>query len=151
MSYANMDNQVKAYAQVSTQAGLEDASPHKIIQMLMQGALEKIAIAKGECLHERFGAFGSHISWAMSIIEGLRLSLDRTIDSDLVERLDSLYEYMGQKLLQANIEKDVKYLDEVTTLLLEIKSGWDAIAEQAQAVEEQRDALYEQHSKKDNT
>ncbi|SJM96221.1 B-type flagellar protein FliS (fragment) [Crenothrix polyspora] len=38
---------MKQYQQVSVHSGIMDASPHRLVQMLMEGALEKIALAKG--------------------------------------------------------------------------------------------------------
>ena len=73
---------------------------------------------------------GAHISWAISIVSGLRVSLDAEQGGDIAKNLDSLYDYMERRLLEANIQNKVEYLDEVINLLLEIKSGWDGIADQ---------------------
>ncbi len=45
----------------------------------------------------------------------------------MAENLDRLYDYMERQLLQANLKNDVNILDEVSSLLKEIKVGWDAI------------------------
>jgi len=138
MSYANLRNKVSAYNQVGVQSEVLDASPHRVIQMLMSGALDKIAIAKGALERDELNAVGSNISWAISIIDGLRMSLDKSLDNDIVNNLDSLYEYMNTTLLEANIQKDVQKLDEVGKLLSEIKAGWDAIANHPEAVAAQQ-------------
>lgn len=66
---------------------------------------------------------------AISIIGGLRDSLDHEADRDLTLNLDRLYEYMSMRLMEANVNNDVEILDEVYTLLNEIKTAWDAIGE----------------------
>ena len=112
--------------------GVEDFTPHRLIQMLMEGALDKISAAKGFMQQEGAQAIadkGEQISWAISIIDGLKVSLDKTVDGggELVQNLEDLYIYMGQRLLEANMHNKIEYLDEVANLLKEVKAGWDAI------------------------
>lgn len=128
MNYSsNTDSALQQYKKVGVQTGVEAASPHRLIQMLLEGALEKINLAKGYMQRNEIALKGSHISWAISIIDGLRMSLDREAGGEIAENLDALYDYMGRRLAEANLHNDVSMLDEVIGLLLEIKMGWDAI------------------------
>lgn len=134
-------NQMKSkldqtYGQVGTQTGIETASPHRLIQMLMAGALEKVATAKQYMINGNIADKGAHISWALSIISGLRVSLDFEKGGEISQNLDDLYEYMELRLLEANVQNKVEYLDEVTKLLKEIKSGWDGIEDQVDTREQ---------------
>lgn len=122
---------IAQYGQTSTATAVEAASPHRLIQMLLVGALDKLAIAKGAMLHKDLPRKGENIGWAISIIDSLRASLNHEAGGDLADNLSALYEYMGHRLLLANMRNDVVALDEVTTLLHQIKSGWDGIADQA--------------------
>jgi flagellar protein FliS len=116
-----------SYGRNAVQSEVDFASPHRIIQMLMEGALSKIATAKG-CIDRGETAEKSRqITWSMNIIQGLRTSLDAEKGGDVAANLDSLYEYMGRRLLEANMNNDTAILDEVNTLLAEIKTGWDGI------------------------
>ena len=130
-----MQNALDQYKQVGVQSGIESASPHRLIQMLMAGALEKISAAKGHMSRGEVSQKGEQIGWAISIIDGLRVSLDKNVGGELVENLDALYEYMGQRLLAANISNDIEVLDEVVNLMSEIKAGWDGIAQEAAEIE----------------
>lgn len=121
---------VKQYKQVGAHSGVEAASPHRLIQMLLEGALEKINLAKGYMERNDVALKGSHISWAISIIDGLRMSLDKEAGGEIAENLDALYDYMGRRLAEANLDNNVAMLDEVADLILEIKSAWDAIPEE---------------------
>jgi len=67
------------------------------------------------------------ITWGMNIIQGLRTSLDAQKGGEVAANLDALYEYMGRRLLEANVSNDVAILDEVSSLLMEVKAGWDNI------------------------
>ena len=131
-----LKNALNEYKQVDVQGGIESASPHRLIQMLINGALEKIVAAKGFMQRNEIAAKGEHISRAISIIDGLRASLDQTLGNELVQNLDALYLYMGQKLLQANIEDNIELLDEVHGLMFEIKVGWDGIENEAANLEQ---------------
>ena len=128
MSYSShLDSALQQYKKVGTQTSVESASPHRLIQMLMEGALEKINLAKGYMQRGEIALKGSHISWAISIIDGLRMSLDKEAGGEIAENLDALYDYMGRRLAEANLDNNVEMLDEVAGLIIEIKSAWDAI------------------------
>ncbi len=129
MNYDNKDLVIKKYTKESNQSTAAFANPHQLIQMLMQGALEKIAIAKGFMKNGNIAKKGEYISWAISIIEGLRVSLDHSLEGRISENLESLYLYMNNRLALANLNNSQEMLDEVTGLLLDIKSGWDNISQ----------------------
>ncbi len=127
MSYSKPQAALQQYSQVGAQTGVAYASPHRLIQMLLDGALDKIALARGHMLRGDIAQKGSHISWAISIIEGLRASLDRQAGGDVAQNLGVLYDYMETRLLEANLKNDPEMLNEVCGLLHQIKDAWDAI------------------------
>ena len=120
---------LQKYTRLSTQTEVENASQHRLIQMLMEGALSRILKAKNYTRSKDTQKKGEFISMAISIIGGLRDSLDHKADEDLALNLDRLYEYMSTRLMEANIKNDIAALDEVHGLLSEIKTAWDAIGE----------------------
>lgn len=121
------------YEQVSIQEAVNGASPHRLIQMLMEGALKRMAEAKGAIQRGDVVAKGTAIGKAISIIGGLRDSLNMDVSGGLSERLDGLYEYMVSVLVNANVSNDPTGIDEVAQLMITVKSGWDQIAEEAEA------------------
>jgi flagellar protein FliS len=126
----NQKRGVQQYGKVAVGSEVAFASPHRLVQMLMEGALEKVATAKGHMIRKEFEAKGSHINWAISIIDGLRGSLNMDEGGAMANNLDNLYAYMVRRLAESNVSNDVEALDEVSSLLLEIKSAWDAIPEE---------------------
>lgn len=138
MAYASMRNNISHYNQVSRVSGVTDADPHRLVQMLLEGALGKIAAVKGLMIRNDIAKKGELVSQAISIIVGLRSSLNKSAGGDIAENLDRLYEYMEGQLLQANIKNDTSLLDEVTALLKEVKAGWDAIPQEIRQREEAR-------------
>jgi len=119
---------IKAYAKVGIESGVSAADPHKLISMLYQGALQAIANAKNGILRKDIPAKGKAISHAISIInDGLNASLDKKVGGELAQNLSSLYEYMGNRLVTANLKNDMAILDEVARLLTDLKAAWDSI------------------------
>ena len=115
---------VASYDNVRKQAGVESASPHKLIEMLLDGALERIAQAKGAIEFDLIEAKGSRINAAISIVGGLRESLDRDKGGEMTENLDALYVYIQGILVKAHMKNDVSLLDEAATLIGEIRAAW---------------------------
>jgi len=140
-SSSHQGSKLEQYKKVGSQISLESTSPHRLIQMLMEGALEKINLAKGYMQRGDVALKGSHISWAISIIDGLRMSLDSGSSDEIAQNLYDLYEYMARRLAKANMENNIEILDEVSGLLIEIKSAWDAVPELVQQQNEHESAL----------
>ncbi|MCO6055432.1 flagellar export chaperone FliS [Pseudomonas sp. MOB-449] len=119
---------LRQYQAVNTQAQAIEANPHRLIQMLMEGGLSRMAQARGAIERGQLAQKGELIGKTVAIIGGLREALDHSVGGELSANLDRLYEYMMARLTQANLTNDAVILDEVAELLREVKSGWDAIA-----------------------
>ncbi|MES3041103.1 MAG: flagellar export chaperone FliS [Pseudomonadota bacterium] len=128
MKYANAFG-ARAYADIGRHASVEAASPHRLIQMLFDGALDRIANAQGHIGRGDIAGKGHDIGRAIGIVEGLRMSLDRSVDHPLTANLDQLYDYICRCLLRANLESNAALLAESAGLLRELKTAWDAIPE----------------------
>jgi flagellar secretion chaperone FliS len=119
-----------AYAKVGVETGVVAASPHKLIVMLYDGALVAILSAMNHMKSGNIPEKGKYISKAILIIDsGLRASLNKDAGGEIALNLDSLYDYMSNRLLQANLTNQPELLEEVYGLLLDLKSAWDAIVE----------------------
>jgi flagellar protein FliS len=119
-----------AYRKIGLETQLDSASPHKLVVMLFDGALLAIANALRHMENKEIAAKGSAVSKAIDIIaNGLQASLDLQSGGEIAERLEALYEYMGQRLLYANLKNDPAALREVTSLLQELKSAWEKITD----------------------
>ncbi|OHC29250.1 MAG: flagellar export chaperone FliS [Pseudomonadales bacterium RIFCSPLOWO2_12_59_9] len=119
---------MRQYQSVNTQAQAIDATPHRLIQMLMEGGLSRVAQARGAMERGQVGMKGELISKAIGIVGGLREGLDLDQGGEIAANLDRLYEYMIVRLLAANLHNDLAPLEEVAGLLRNVKAGWDAIA-----------------------
>ena len=120
------------YQQVNTVAGVEGASPHRLIQMLMEGVLQRLAEAKGAIQRHQIAKRGETIGKAITIIDGLESSLNKDAGGEMAGNLEELYAYMQRRLLEANLHADESMVEEVIGLMKTIKSGWDGIAQEVQ-------------------
>lgn len=91
--------------------------------------MERVAQAKGAIERSDYQLKSDRISSANAILNGLKDSLDMS-QGDISEKLFSLYEYMGERLLDASVQMDVSPLDESMKLMLMIKESWDKIPDQ---------------------
>lgn len=124
-------NGLQAYQRVNTQTSITDADPHKLIQLLYNGAIERINMAKAKMQARDYGGKAQLLNKAIEIIGGLRSFLDFEQGGDLAARLEALYDYMERTLLEASAKNDVQKLDEVLNLLRSVKEGWDGIRDEA--------------------
>lgn len=123
----NAVSAIKQYQQVSVSSSVMGASPHRLVQMLMEGALERIALAKESMARNEIAMKGQNIGRAIHIVGGLQGSLSKEAGGEIAENLSNLYDYMVGRLLVANSQNDESILDEVSGLMIELKTGWDAM------------------------
>lgn len=120
---------VDAYQKIDTNGRIEAASPHRLIQLMMERALAKIGLARTQMKDGQVQEKGNNITDAIGIINGLQASLNHTVDKRMSENFDALYAYMMRRLLEANLQNDDGKLQETAGLLRELKEAWDAIAD----------------------
>jgi flagellar protein FliS len=125
----NPMNMSGAYRQVGLETGVSGASPHHLIVMLFDGALEAIAQARGAIKQKQIDAKVKAITKALSIVdEGLKASLDTKSGGNLAINLSNLYAYISTRLVHANLRNDETALDECTKLLMPLREAWLGIA-----------------------
>jgi flagellar secretion chaperone FliS len=120
-----------AYSSAQAHGGVAAADPHRLIVMLLDGAIERISTARGCMARGDTAEKARLINRAVSIIGELRNSLDQKAGGQLAANLGELYDYMGRRLLKATAENRVELLDEVNKLLHEIRTAWVAIPSEA--------------------
>lgn len=116
-----------ALYQQNKAVGAEDADPHQLIGMLLDGAIERINQAIGFIVHGNVPGKGEAISKAVAIVGELRASLDHKADASLGQRLESLYEYVTRRLLYAQLNDSRSALSECVQLLAPVREGWQGI------------------------
>lgn len=105
----------------------ETASPHRLTLMLYNGAIQfagnaKLAIEEKDIVKTNY-----YVQKVQNIIYELISSLNIKQGGQLAENLQSLYLYIIDRLMEANIKKQTAPLDEVIGMLQELKSAWEEI------------------------
>ena len=124
-----MNGKIRHYQREALKTRLASADPFEVTQMLMEGALESMKIAKINIDTKDLENKSKFIAKATTIIDTLRLSLDYEAGGEISTNLSALYRYMSERLLEASIENDIAKIDEVIDLLSGIKGAWDQISE----------------------
>jgi flagellar protein FliS len=120
-------SKLATYSSVANHGGVAAGDPHRLVLMLLDGAIERLAMARG-CLQR--GEIGQKVALLQriaSIVSELRASLDLQQGGPLARNLNALYEYMERQLVRGNCENSATHLDEVASLLVEIRSAWVAV------------------------
>jgi flagellar protein FliS len=120
----------RQYQQVNSSSEALDADPHRLIQLLMEAALTRMAQAKGAIERNEMDTKANLLGRVMEIFQTLQSSLDHSQGGEIAGNLERLYDYMNRRLLQATAHNDLDMIDEVMGLLLEVKQGWDGIRQE---------------------
>lgn len=116
-----------SYHTVDLESSIHLTDPHRLVEMLFDGAVTAVMKASLSLQMGDVAAKGVATSRAIRIIEeGLKASLDPDV-GELSLNLSTLYTYMIQTLLEANLHNDAAKYEEVTVLLKDLRSAWQAI------------------------
>lgn len=130
--FHNANKAVRAYTDAGA-VGAMAASPHQLVEMLFEGAIIAVAGARAHLQFGRVPEKAEAINKAIAIIDdGLKASLDIKGGGEIAERLADLYDYMVQRLAEANARNRAEPLDEVGRLLTELADAWKAIGRGAE-------------------
>jgi flagellar protein FliS len=130
----NRPSTLAAYQSVAAHGGVAASDPHRLIVMLMDGALERIARARGCIENHALQEKNDLLASAVAIVDELRVSLDLKAGGPIAANLDDLYDYLCRQLMKANLTNRIETLDEVAHLLGEIRSAWLALPAEARAL-----------------
>lgn len=115
-----------SYGAVKQQAA-QYATPHQLILLLFNGAIESLSVASGAIDQKDIELRGKHISRAVTIVNGLRDTLDLDKGGEVADNLFSLYSYMAREIFNAGYHNDKETLDNVAQMLKDIRGSWEQI------------------------
>jgi len=118
---------LKGYSDIKVNAAVASATPHQLIQMLYDGLLERMAQMKGAIEQNNIELKNNKVNQAISIVSGLRESLDQENESEISGGLDGIYDYVQRRLWQAHHKSDVAIVNECITLINELSGAWQEI------------------------
>jgi flagellar protein FliS len=120
----------KAYAQVELETGINSASPHGLIVMLYDGAIEALRKAKIYIEMKDIEMKTKSMDKAMRIIkDGLTAALDVKAGGALAEQLLALYDYISKEIVLANVQNNAERIDTCIGLLSDLRNAWHEIGQ----------------------
>lgn len=118
-----------AYTAVSLESQITGATPHQLIVLLYDGAINAMRRAEIYFQSGNIARRGEMLSRAINIIDnGLRAGLDHDKGGEIASELESLYEYISRTLLEANLNKSGENLPHLIALMTEMSETWQAIS-----------------------
>ncbi|HHF7373305.1 flagellar export chaperone FliS [Legionella bozemanae] len=119
---------INHYKTIELKTRIDAASPHELINLLLQGARTHIATAQGNIDRKEVQEKGEHISKALSIIEGLKTSLNHEQGGEIAENLLQIYMHIEYLLLKANLNNDKELLAQSNALLAQVHEAWQKVS-----------------------
>ena len=112
---------------------IKTATPGKLILMMNDGAIRNLnqALQDMDDEHRRYDSISNSLIKVQDIIAELMISLDFERGGEIAKNLFGLYVFMNRRLLDGNIKKDKAPLEEVKTLLIELRGAWAEVADKA--------------------
>jgi len=125
--YGSSRQYAEQYRKVGVSTSVTDADPHKLVALLFAGACQRIRLAQACMAQGDHARKGKAIGEACAIVGHLNGSLDHEAGGEIAGNLSALYDYVMQRLTEANLHNDEAGLVEALALLGEIDSAWNAI------------------------
>jgi len=121
------------YASNFVETSASEASPHKLIEMLYEGALKNLNLGKLFIDQKNYEKKSEHLNKALSIIAALKDGLDMS-RGEVSDNLYSLYDYCYRKTFESSSKNDAKLIEEVIDLLKEVSEAWKSMPENMKRV-----------------
>lgn len=113
---------------------VQTATPGQLILMLYEGAVKFSKMAKKAILEKDMGTANKYLIKVQDIVTELMISLDMKTGGEIAKNLYSLYDYMLTRLLDANMKKDEKIVDEVMQMIDDLREAWTLAVRQTGGV-----------------
>ena len=117
---AGRDRALSTYRAMS----VETASPGELVLMLYNESLRAMRDASAAIDRKDIGSSSKNLIKAQDIVLELRTSLNPTAGKDVAANLNSMYEYVGGRLIEANVKKSQEPLMEAMKLMGNLRDGW---------------------------
>lgn len=116
------------YARIDLESQIAGATPHQLITMLFDGALNSMLCAKIYFEKGNVAKRGEMLSKAINIIDnGLIPSLNHDVGQQIAQELAMLYGHVAQTLLEANMNNSVEKIPQAIEILSGIAATWKEI------------------------
>lgn len=103
---------------------VETATPEKILILLYDGAIQFLNKALIALDEKNFPEIHNNIVGAEHILLEFMNTLDFEQGGDFAIRLNALYQYFYNRLVEANMKKDKEIVKEILEFLVDLRATW---------------------------
>lgn len=107
------------------QTQISTASPGKLVLMMYEGAVKFLKLAKQGMSDKKLDIANNNIVKTQKILNELSIVLDLEAGGEIAKNLWRLYDYMLYRLIDINLKKDEKGIDEIVDMIEELKGAWN--------------------------
>lgn len=119
-----MNNPQQAYANNS----VTTASPGELTLMLYNGCIKFIRLAEKAMKENDIEQKNTNVQKAQAIVRELSITLKA--DTELGQNMLALYDYMHERLVEANVKNDPAILTEVEEFATEFRDTWKEVIQE---------------------
>ena len=124
MNMALRNKFAQQYANNYVETAVSEATPHKLVEMLYEGALKHLNLTKVFIDQKNFEKKSAHVNKALSIMNALRAGVDLEKGKDVGGNLYDLYDYCYRRTFEASSQNDSIIINEVIGLIKGLDEAW---------------------------
>jgi flagellar secretion chaperone FliS len=125
------EHALKKYQSVGAHAAVAAADPYRLVQLMLENILQRVAAAKGHMERDEVARKGEQVSKAIRVIGALNAALNLEAGGEVAANLKLLYDYCAVRLAKANARNEADGFEEVMQIVRTVKEGWDGIGDAA--------------------
>lgn len=134
MNMALKNKFAQQYANNFIETAVSEATPHKLVEMLYEGAIKHLNLTKVFLEQKNYEKKSYHSNKALAIIGALRTGVDVEKGKDVGGNLFDLYDYCYRKTFEASAKNQVEIMTEVIDLLKSLHEAWKQMPEEIKRV-----------------
>lgn len=104
------------------ESSIKTSTPEELTLMLYNGLVKFLMQAQNAIETHNIEKANNSILRAQAIIKEFQATLD--MNYEVSEGLDSLYDYMYRRLIEANLKKDASIIEEILGYAKELRDTW---------------------------
>ncbi len=138
MNMALRNKFAQQYATNYVETAVSEATPHKLVEMLYEGALKNLNLTKVFIEQKNFEKKSEHANKTLAILNALRAGVDFDKGKEVAENLYSLYDYCYRRVFEASSKNDTQMLDEVIEHIKTLDEAWKQMPEEIKRVSKEQ-------------
>ncbi len=114
------------------EVAVKTANPLQLVVMMYDAAICCLKEAKEQMGRKDIAGRSRSVNKSISIISELQSCLNIKQGGEIASSLDRLYDYMKRRIFTANLEQSIEPLEEIESLLENLRSAWSELVAQNQ-------------------